>query len=912
MLEVKNLSKTYSTKKGVQTRALDNVTIRFPETGLVFLLGKSGSGKSTLLNLCGGLDSADSGEIIIMGKSSRDFSATDFDSYRNTFVGFVFQEYNILEEFTVEDNIALALELQNKKRDNGKIDEILKSVELEDFAKRKPNTLSGGQKQRVAIARALVKNPRIILADEPTGALDSETGKQVLETLKKLSADKLVIVVSHDREFAESYADRIIELKDGKIISDRLIGQNGVAKENVIRSYTSEEQTMIRSRLPVRYAFRMGVASIRQKPVRLVFTIFLCFVAFVAFGLFSSIMFYNEQVITEQTFANSDISFLNYQKAYRSNYTVYRVENGEKIFDSTGETIESTGMTETEFSALTARYPGSIAAVSFMQPVTGLNIDETSFYLNMYQGFAFAYGEPDVQLLAGRFPQSSDEGIISDYTFACMQYGTLFDGDGAVILISYDDYAKIPVQYVCDYPVKIVGVYKAENVPEKYKELKDSSDRHEYTQDRGYNWQNDELINGFYSYLIVNYSFSDVYIDYVAEHGIQQDLLTYKYFFASDVNATLSYEDDNIQNFGYLSTYDKSNGKDLIQLYDLAGTNKINRLNNGEMAVSVNTYAYIVLDYLHAQVNDKYNELIADGKWDEYIQLQNAYYDIENEIDALSRGEVSDIAISRQYLRDILSFLQEWSFDLSQLKLKNNYGAEQNVEISGLFFEYDGYNCAYLAQDLFDLFYKSDEVLYNYEYSTLYAPANDGYIQSVFIGESNYKNALHELVAETLNVNGDDSTVVFGNYLMFEISRVHGTMHGMRWLSLGLWLGFTLFAVLLLFNFISASITAKKKEIGIMRAIGARSMDVFKIFLSEAMVITAVCLALSVVGCVVLCPVISAAIIEGSSIGVTILVYTPLTFLFMLCVSIFTAIVSTAIPVAIYTQKPPVDSIRSL
>lgn len=184
MLEVKNLKKTYTTKKGVETRALDDVSITFPETGLVFLLGKSGSGKSTLLNLCGVLDRADSGEIIIMGKSSRDFTATDFDSYRNTFVGFVFQEYNILDEFTVEDNIALALELQNKKRDNEKIARILKSVELEEFAKRKPNTLSGGQKQRVAIARALIKEPRIILADEPTGALDSETGKQVLDTLK--------------------------------------------------------------------------------------------------------------------------------------------------------------------------------------------------------------------------------------------------------------------------------------------------------------------------------------------------------------------------------------------------------------------------------------------------------------------------------------------------------------------------------------------------------------------------------------------------------------------------------------------------------------------------------------------------------------------------------------------------------
>lgn len=118
----------------------------------------------------GGLDKADSGEIVIMGKSSRDFSATDFDSYRNTFVGFVFQEFNILNEFSVEDNIAVALELQGKKRSTENIEEILRKFELEGFSKRKPNTLSGGQKQRVALARALVKDPKIILADEPSGS----------------------------------------------------------------------------------------------------------------------------------------------------------------------------------------------------------------------------------------------------------------------------------------------------------------------------------------------------------------------------------------------------------------------------------------------------------------------------------------------------------------------------------------------------------------------------------------------------------------------------------------------------------------------------------------------------------------------------------------------------------------------
>ena len=222
MLEAVKISKTYKPKRGVPVKALDGVSLKFPDRGMVFLLGKSGSGKSTLLNLLGGLDryDKDGGEIIINGVSSRNFSQQHFDSYRNAYVGFIFQEYNILDEFTVGANIGLALELQGKRADDGEINRILHEVDLDGYGSRRPNELSGGQKQRVAIARALVKNPEIIMADEPTGALDSNTGKQVFDTLKRLSCDKLVIIVSHDRDFSEKYADRIIELADGHVISD--------------------------------------------------------------------------------------------------------------------------------------------------------------------------------------------------------------------------------------------------------------------------------------------------------------------------------------------------------------------------------------------------------------------------------------------------------------------------------------------------------------------------------------------------------------------------------------------------------------------------------------------------------------------------------------------------------------------
>jgi len=222
MLKVKNLNKTYQSKNGISHQALKDINLVFGERGFVFIKGKSGSGKSTLLNVLGGLDNFESGDIVIKNKSSRDFKAKDWDSYRNTYLGFVFQDFNIIENYSIGKNISLALELQgtSKKENKSAVKKILKAVDLEAFAKRKPNELSGGQKQRIAIARALVKNPEIILADEPTGNLDTQTGEQILNILRKLADEKLIIMVSHDMKSAYKYADRIITMSDGEVVRD--------------------------------------------------------------------------------------------------------------------------------------------------------------------------------------------------------------------------------------------------------------------------------------------------------------------------------------------------------------------------------------------------------------------------------------------------------------------------------------------------------------------------------------------------------------------------------------------------------------------------------------------------------------------------------------------------------------------
>lgn len=228
MLEIKNITKIYGAKNGF--KALDDVSINFGSRGLVVVLGKSGCGKSTLLNIIGGLDSATRGEVVINGRSTKSFRSSDFDSYRNTFVGIVFQEFNLIDEISVYDNINMTMNLQEKNADVNTVDEVLEMVGLGNLGYRKPSELSGGQRQRVALARALLKNPEIILADEPTGALDSVTGEGVFETLKRLALEKLVVVVTHNKDLANAYADRIIEISDGKIIGDRMREQEAYGK----------------------------------------------------------------------------------------------------------------------------------------------------------------------------------------------------------------------------------------------------------------------------------------------------------------------------------------------------------------------------------------------------------------------------------------------------------------------------------------------------------------------------------------------------------------------------------------------------------------------------------------------------------------------------------------------------------
>ena len=282
MLELKKISKSYKTGSCVQ-QALKEVSIQFRNNEFVAILGASGSGKTTLLNIIGGLDQYDSGDLIINNKSTKKFKAIDWDRYRNHCVGFIFQNYNLIPHISILDNVEMGMTLSgvNSKTRKKKAKEALKKVGLLEHIHKKPNQLSGGQMQRVAIARALVNNPDIILADEPTGALDTKTSIQIMDLIKEIAKDKLVIMVTHNPDLAKDYATRIIEFKDGTKISD----SNPVTEKEKDTSILKIKKTAMNFRTALKLSFN----NIKTKKGRTLLTAFASSIGIIGIALILSL-----------------------------------------------------------------------------------------------------------------------------------------------------------------------------------------------------------------------------------------------------------------------------------------------------------------------------------------------------------------------------------------------------------------------------------------------------------------------------------------------------------------------------------------------------------------------------------------------------------------------------------------------
>lgn len=971
MLEVKHLTKIYRNKKGVDVKALDDISVTFPETGMVFLIGKSGSGKSTLLNVCGGLDIPTSGEIIVKGRSSRDFTQSDFDSYRNTFVGFIFQEYNILHEFTVEENIALALELQGKSGNKKAVEDLLEKVDLVGYGRRKPNTLSGGQKQRIAIARALIKNPEIIMADEPTGALDSITGKQVLETLKKLSKDTLVIVVSHDHEFAETYGDRIIELKDGKIISDEtkvtektnalstnvstvgnvLCIKNGSSlndkdfagikefilkskedviiasekeevdkfkkisrirsdgskevfdktdsKKIVLKEYKEEDRRFIRSRLPQKHAFRIGMSGMKAKPIRLIFTILLCTIAFIFFGLLSTMTFYDSERTFKQSLRDTDVDYMQLGKNYYQDTTYYF--QGEA--SDTMNYLEKTRFTPDEVKFYQDKLGDDVfPSVDVMME---LKVQKASagYWVNAIEHFATIN---DNHILAkdiiGKLPQTDDEIVLSSYMVDVIINCKAYDDKGEVINIKkHEDIIgkKVSIGYTT---YKIVGVFDSGVLPEKYDAIKDGT----YRDDALLTDYRLLLSDGLHLVALVSEerliassfenTFSNVSGDFSAtvmvkksDEGIYEDYSTHGY-------EGISYIKDS----------------------EIDWFKEESALEDDEILASRELLASLMIEeYQKDNAESKYED-VRDKLTKAYALKNNS----ENKLDAKGEAVEEILTVSQAE-----KYLEELTEDARQAKLKITVklfsteeliavGNEKTYTVVGVWDS--GFTKMYDVERLIVSDKEREKLIeehsqfddFMYVTSSSYNKTKDEYYDKIYIPFDKTEKEIEELYKLYVNTKANEEQVVYQLTGTFVSTLRSVDIIINEFSSLFFWTGLVLavFAIMLFANFIAVSIAQKTKDIGILRAVGAKGSDVFKIFYSESFVIGAICFALSSVLTIWISAVFNN--IVAAEIGVSLLVFGLPSFVILLLIAIVTSILATFVPVLKASRKKPVDCIR--
>ncbi len=939
MLQVKDLSKVYKPKKGVPVTALDRVSIAFAEKGMVFLLGKSGSGKSTLLNLLGGLDSATSGEIIISGVSSRFFRQSDFDSYRNTLVGFIFQEYNVLDEFTVGANIALALELQGKKATDEAVSEILRQVDLVDFGARRPNELSGGQKQRVAIARALVKNPKIIMADEPTGALDSATGRQVLDTLQKLSREKLVIVVSHDRDFAEQYADRIIELADGKVISDReffteeaecafspegvtfgegeitvssgyrLTEEDRIQINEYLSALAAGEEVKIRaissrikrqsrntqvtepekrepirfipSRLPLKAAFRIGAGALGHKKIRLVFTILLSCIAFGLFGLADTFGAYDHITTCVRSIMDSGIHYASVEKTEKYVYG----EGEHDFYYSSGGKIK-----EEELDRI-ARETGVLMEGVFcprggelgFQALydTSAEFTQSDYHIYPYDFNGFSeidekfLRDMNLSLLAGRLPEG-DKNEIAISSYICETFyigGFAKEGDDGKI--SYDKISRPEdmlgkVFSLCGTDYTVVGVVSSGFDLERYRALTEKEEGDSTA---------DMLIKyALYSELdgIRSYSLSQVAM---VGKGHLEALLKKESPFGQ---GEYGFVDVCWKDFQAGEEFYYGFGADYYGILSDAKRYPIVWVN-GEKSRLEENEIILSLETILGQIGfSSENPEAYDPKTGRLIFSKMTEEEQASLITTVSQmGPFTLQCYSHRAYKE------------------NGNKVIENVRIVGI-----------LLPDETGLYSDPGNVMILHDsIAQMVTRADDG-IYSYAVGQMpKDREGVERVVTFTTNQD-KDIRYELQNPVMFELEAIHEVLLVLSKVFLYIGLGFAVFAAFLLANFIGTSIAYKKQQIGILRAIGARGGDVFRIFFSESFCIAMINFVLSGLGTFLVVALINYVIRMETGILITLLTFSLRQVVLLLGVSLLVAALASFIPVKKIASKKPIDAIR--
>ena len=1005
MLEIRNLSKTYKTKKGTSVKALNNVSLSFEDTGMVFVLGKSGSGKSTLLNLLGGLDKYDSGEIIIKGKSSSNFSQSDFDSYRNTYLGFIFQEYNILDEFSIRKNIGLALELQNKKATDKAISEILQQVDLDnEIGRRKPNELSGGQKQRVAIARALIKNPEIILADEPTGALDSNTGKQIFETLKELSKTKLVIIVSHDREYAEFYGDRVIEFKDGEIISDisKYIAHSNAISSNLniiddnimhvkkgqklnpkeindiikfldnndtdlilsrdsgantefkrtnkidddgnreafkqttdetlkLTKHNEKEFKTIRGALPFKHSFKMGASALKVKPFRLILTILLTSVAVGLFGVANTLGTYNERSAIEASIHELNIDYA-------------ALEKNEKItYDNDDFSYNPRRANDEDFAQVSSAFPATrFYKIYDCNGNFGDSLGEDSYGFSNYYVTSFSkIVAVDSTLISdfdytvhGTLPTLIDEIAIPSFIFETyVKYGYRDPYSPLTSSVKINNYSDLIGRNInfAGQPTKITAIIDTKFDATRYEILKtaNSYDFKDYTLM--------QELDAIKSYGLHSICFaSNALVDantlsgtiYPSDNGKSLTIgngidiysvntaVSNSTFFFDSTKTTLEENEIILSDWRFieiavgLGYTSRASASEIINIFNERSLLTSYAATLDYVTLQPLFKAYLKNFYIAEGMSPTDADLTAasfSATANDYINYVVNVYNQNVFFTAQFPGFLSGKDIVVKILNDNPSARNEaFPSAVTNATISGSITDWFNGESTNINFKIVGVDC------LYDPFGSGpNEFTLNSTTSAKFF--NDGIISHFVAPMPSSSRDIFKIIdyKEVESLTSPNHYFVIRNQVTRSLEMFGSMFNLLPQIFLYVAIAIAVFAALLLFNFISTSISYKRREIGILRAVGAKSKDVFGIFFNEAAIIAFISFIIASIAVIVSTFFINRALVQDLGLTIQLLNLGIIQFVWMLLLLIATAFVGSFFPVIRIAKKKPIDAIKN-
>jgi ABC-type lipoprotein export system ATPase subunit/cell division protein FtsL len=829
MIELKNVTKIYKSKKTSSTTALNNINLKIQNKGLVFITGKSGSGKSTLLNILGGLDSPTTGDILINNKNITKFKKKQYDSYRNTYIGFIFQEFNILEEYTVYENIELALKLQNQKVSKKKIDSLLEQLGINELGKRKPNELSGGQKQRVAIARALIKNPKIILADEPTGNLDTASSEQIFNILKEISKEKLVIVVSHDTTSALKYADRIIEIEDGNVISKEV---------DIIEE--TEPLNLKKSHLPLSYALKMAITSFKTKPFKLFMTILLTAISLIFMGFTVNCALFDKTMLVTRTMKNNN----NYI------YDIYKTEFGYQ-----GSTNNLT-MDNDDFEEL-KKITNSKLNISYTLYDNGneLNFefgenDQTdkyySFDLSSFN-FIEIKDERLIKNLIGEIPKNNNEIAVHKY-FAdyAINFGIMTSDNTLYFPKDYNDLVTSKQKIkLGNNEVIITGII-------------DDDDSLYQTAKLNKNFDSDKLYNYFYNHFV--YDAHTIYVNGFTDN-VNLRIDKYSLLDKTAIHGGKSNEE----------TFVSENMKALessVEVITEKGIVTMSNLSKENIIISVDT-----IKKFDTEFDSKFNNYLA-------LQKNKTYNDsLKDFLKQYLKENTLNIKLTI-YLDDVVE----------------NDAINKSVKIVGVSLDNNNYISSKYIED------------YNPIVKKVYS------IRIYDDNMTNLSNSLKNLKFRDAFNPQEEKAGTYYNYIpnignSSDLSNIIGTYKALTIYILIISLVFVLFTFLLFSNFIALSISYCKKEIGILRAIGATSKDVIKIFGYESIIIAIISWLVSMIGWFKICDILNNSMFGKNYYTLNGIITNPLVPLIMLAFTITIAIVITVTSINRTTKIKPIDAI---